>query len=262
MKFKSNRKRRSTRKTRQCKRIKNRRTRRQRGGLKMEEVFDEVIGEFTSCTKDEFRLSINSRFGSCENFNKLLKLRNRIMPHDLKTGVCNPVITDDQIRTREYLFTVQPDVKALQLQKIDTKWPEFVVHLKNVVESQYTTRTTQTIADIDRRLFDLKFTTSDAAAAAASSGAASSRAASSGAASSRSSSSGASSSGAETEKARRKQMIATLDRKLALISKYKGTTIKRPNFEALYDVSVDVFERIHKKHIEDYDKMISQFFEK
>ena len=258
MKFKSNRKRRSTRKTRQCKRIKNRRTRRQRGGLKKEEVFDEVIGEFTSCTKDEFRLSINSRFGSCENFNKLLKLRNKIMPHDLKTGVCNPVITDDQIRTDEYLFTVQPDVKALLLQKIETKWPEFVVHLKNVVESQYTTRTTQTIADIDRRLFDLRFPTSyaAAAAAAASSGAASIRAASSGAASSR-----ASSSGAETEKERREQMIATLDRKLALVSKYKGTTIKRPNFEALYDVSVDVFNKIHKKHIEDYDKMISQFFE-
>ena len=83
MKFKSNRKRRSTRKTRQCKRIKNRRTRRQRGGLKMEEVFDEVIGEFTSCTKDEFRLSINSRFGSCENFNKLLK-QNEALENELR----------------------------------------------------------------------------------------------------------------------------------------------------------------------------------
>jgi hypothetical protein len=160
MKIKINRKKRGTHRTRharQCKRNKNRRTRSQRGGVSRAEVFDEVIGEFTSCTKDEVRLTITSRFGSCEIFNKLLKLRN---PLGLKTGVCDPVITNEQIRMHEYLFTVQPDVKALLLQKIETKWPEFVVHLKTVVEARYQK---QNDADMARRMLDLKFPTSEAA---------------------------------------------------------------------------------------------------
>ena len=166
MKIKINRKKRGTHRTRharQCKRNKNRRTRSQRGGVSRAEVFDEVIGEFTSCTKDEVRLTITRRFGSCEIFNKLLKLRNEIIPPGLKTVVCDPVITDDQIRMHEYFFTLQSDVKALPLQKIETKWPDFVVHLKTVVEAQYQK---QNDADMARRMLDLKFPTSEAAKAA------------------------------------------------------------------------------------------------
>jgi len=169
-----NRKKRGTHRTRharQCKRNKNRRTRSQRGGLTKEDVFDEVIGEFTRCTNDTFRLSINHHFGSCENFNKLLKFRNEMMPPDLKTVVCNHLITDKQIRIHEYLFTIQPRVKDLGLQKLDTKWPEFVVHLKKVVEAHFEKHEAQikkqNDADMARRMLDLKFPTSEAAKAAA-----------------------------------------------------------------------------------------------
>lgn len=167
MKININRKKRGTHRTRHARkynRNKNRSTRSQRGGVTMSEVFDKVIGDFSSCTKDEFRLTINYRFGGCENFNKLLEFRNE-MPPDLKTVVCND-FTDGKIRTHEYLFTIQPRVKALKMQKLETNWPDFVVHLKKVVEAQYKKHQEASTADIERRLWNLKFPTSDAAKAA------------------------------------------------------------------------------------------------
>ena len=260
MKIKSNRKKRSTRKTRQCKRIKNRRTRRQRGGLKKAEVLRDVLLNYSRNKNDPF---ITHHFGSHDAFEKLLSSRDPVKLEYL----CNDTTTEGTIFSTEFAFANK--IAKESIPNVETIWPTFVVHLKKVVEAKLKKHEDDIAAvraaDIERRLFDLKFTTSkaeDAAKAAADAKAASSGAASIRAASSRASSSGASSSGAETEKARREQMIANLDRKLDLISRYKGTTIKRPNFEALYDVSVDVFERIHKKHIEDYDKMISQIFEK
>jgi hypothetical protein len=165
MKIKINRKKRGTHRTRharQCKRNKNRRTRSQRGGVTKAEVFDKLIGEFSSCTNADFRLTINFHFGSCEIFNKLLKLRNEMSP-DLKTVVCNK-FTDEQIRINEHLLAIQPRAKALKIQKIETKWPDFVVHLKTVVEARYQK---QNDADMAQRMLDLKFPTSDAAAKAA-----------------------------------------------------------------------------------------------
>ena len=167
-----NRKKRGTNRTRharKCKRNNNRSTRSQRGGVTKAEVFDKVIGEFSSCTKDEFRLTINFRFGSCENFNKLLEFHNEMMSPNLKTVVCNK-FTDEQIRINEYLFAIQPRVKALKIQNLDVKWPEFVVHLKKVVEAQFEKHEAQikkqNDADMARRMLDLKFPTSDAAKAA------------------------------------------------------------------------------------------------
>ena len=133
MKFKSNRKKRSTRKTRQCKRNKNRRTRRQRGGLTKEDVFDNVITEYASCMDNTL---INTYFGTCDNFLKLLKYKT--LP-DLRRIVCNEQLTDAAIRTSEFLFTTKQEVHRLHIQKIETNWPDFVVHLKNAVEAQFKT---------------------------------------------------------------------------------------------------------------------------
>jgi hypothetical protein len=164
MKINIHRKKRGTNRTRharKCKRNKNRSTRSQRGGVTKAEVFDKLIGEFSSCTNADFRLTINFRFGSCENFNKLLEFRNEMLP-DLKTVVCNN-FTDGQIRINEYLLAIQPRVKALKIQNLDVKWPEFVVHLKRVVEAHFEK---QNDADMARRMLDLKFPTSAKALAA------------------------------------------------------------------------------------------------
>lgn len=167
MKINIHRKKRGTHKTRharKCNRNKNRSTRSQRGGVTMSEVFDNVIGEFSSCTNADFRLTINFRFGSCENFNKLLEFRNEMSP-DLKTVVCNK-FTDEQIRINEYLLATQPRVKALKMQKLETNWPDFVVHLKKVVEAQFEKHKAASAADIQQRLWNLKFPTSAKAQAA------------------------------------------------------------------------------------------------
>ena len=167
MKINIHRKKRGTHRTRharKCNRNKNRSTRSQRGGVTMSEVFDNVIGEFSSCTNADFRLTINFRFGSCENFNKLLEFRNKMSP-DLKTVVCNK-FTDEQIRINEYLLATQPRVKALEIQNLDVNWPAFVVHLKKVVEAQFEKHKEASAADIRQRLWNLKFPTSAKAQAA------------------------------------------------------------------------------------------------
>jgi hypothetical protein len=157
MKFKSNRKRRSTRKTRQCKRIKNRRTRRQRGGLKKAEVLHDVLIDYLRNKNDPL---ITHHFGSHDAFEKLLSSRD---PVNLKY-LCNDTTTEGTIRTTEFLFANQIAKglipKIPKIPNVETRWPDFVVHLKKVVESQYTKRNH---ADIERHLFDLKFPTSNAA---------------------------------------------------------------------------------------------------
>ena len=92
-----------------------------------------------------------------------------------------------------------------------------------------------------------EWTEEPVAGAGAGAAAASSRAAAS---------SGAASSGAETEKARRKQMIANLDIKLGSLHTL-GKPIQRPNFGSMYSIpSSDVFDKIYKKHANEYDDMI------
>ena len=165
MKNNSNRKKRSTRKTRQCKRNKNRRTRRQRGGLTKEDVFDNVITEYAGVGCED--KLIKTYFVNCNNFLKLLK--HKRLPV-LKNIVCNKSLTDDDIRTNELTFAMSQDVKNLKIQNIETNWPAFVVHLKNVVENKFKTHeeasAAASAAAIEQGLWNLKFPTSEAAKAA------------------------------------------------------------------------------------------------
>ena len=248
MKFKSNRKRRSTRKTRQCKRIKNRRTRRQRGGLTMNEIYDNTYRQtLDAYKKQELPLGI-----PYEKLLQLIEARNELpSTRSIKDTVMSTLTVED-IRTMEFVNAnkiISQEIPLLIVIKpiVREVLPKIVLDLRRAFQSELA--------------FNQQFATSKAAAAAAEAKAASSGAASSGAASIRASSSGASSSGAETEKARRKQMIATLDKKLALVSNYGGTPIQRPKFEALYDVSVGAFDRTYQRYKAEYETMFKKLFD-
>jgi len=161
MKNNSNRKKRSTRKTRQCKRNKNRRTRRQRGGLTKIDVLRQALTDYVNSKSDPL---ITKYFGSHDKFNTLLSIRD---PPELKY-LCDA--SDEDIRTREFLFTTKPVVVNLKIQNIGTNWPDFVVHLKNVVENKFKTHeeasAAASAAAIEQGLWNLKFPTSEAAKAA------------------------------------------------------------------------------------------------
>jgi hypothetical protein len=97
------------------------------------DVFNNVITEYARCMDNTL---INNYFGTCDNLLKLLKYKTL---SDLRMIVCNESLTDEAIRTSEFLFTTIPDVQRLRIQNIETNWPAFVVHLKKTVEAQFKT---------------------------------------------------------------------------------------------------------------------------
>ena len=137
------------------KRTHHKRLRSQRGGS-LEAEYDQVIAKYMRCTDLEVELSIQKFFNNCEIFKKLLKLRNEQRP-PLKQVVCGNEfikLTDAQIRSVEFAFILPvsnqfPSIKP----KLETTWPEFVLHLKKVVEAGYQKKTD---TEIDARLRALK----------------------------------------------------------------------------------------------------------
>jgi hypothetical protein len=137
----------------------HKRLRSQRGGTLEEKYaeYDRVISEYEQCSDLAIQLSIQGFFNNCENFKRLLKLRNEdasMVP--LKKVVCGNktvTLTDPEIRKVEFAFIFQVSKQFPYIKNLETAWPAFVLHLKKVVETGYQKMTD---AEIDARLAALK----------------------------------------------------------------------------------------------------------
>jgi hypothetical protein len=173
----------------------HKRLRSQRGGT-IESEYDKVIERYIQCTDPTIQLAVRKFFNNCEIFKTLLELRDAETP-TLKNVVCAK-FTDVQIRKVETVFILSASKKfPLIKTKLEIEWPNFVIHLTQVVLNSYQK---EKDAEIDARLRDLKGLLPAATKAQVSSGAAASNGAaarlSSGAVASGAVASGAVASGA------------------------------------------------------------------